>query len=128
MNLVSEPIVVISFFFLFFFDLILLLSWPLFFAAVWSRFHALQHHWWIRALTVFMLFGFAILSYRVRRDYRILYGVAETIVGLVAGWAVLRNLQADRITLTIGLAASVYFMARGIDNFQEGRKLLGLKK
>src|SRR5687767_3217751 len=83
MNLVSEPIVVISVFLFFFFDLILVLSWPLFFAAVWSRFHALQHHWSIRGLTVFILFGFAILFYRVRRDYRILYGVAETIVGLV---------------------------------------------
>jgi hypothetical protein len=89
-------------------------------ALLWSRFHSIQGHWWVRVIAVGCPAGIAYLFYTIRRDYRAPYGLAEIAMGLVACWVVLRNMQADRMTITIGLAASVYFIVRGIDNYSAG--------
>ena len=105
---------------LFFCVVIIVLLWPFLFALLWSRFHSIQGHWWVRVIAVVCLAGIAYLFYTIRRDYRAPYGLAEIVMGIVACWVVLRNMQADRMTITIGLAASVYFIVRGIDNYSAG--------
>lgn len=105
----------------FFFSLVIIvLLWPFAFALLWSRFHRIQEHWWVRVIAVVCLAGIAYLFYTIKRDYRAPYGLAEIVMGIVACWVVLRNVQADRMTITIGLAASVYFIVRGIDNYFAG--------
>lgn len=94
-----------------------ILFWPLVFAALWEYFHAVQKYWWVRVLVLICLTGIAFLFHRIKRASTEAYGFAEIIMGMVASWIVLRNMQADRMTVTIGLAASVYFIVRGFDNF-----------
>src|ERR1051326_7297762 len=86
---------------------LLLLFWPFLFAALWDRFHAIQSHIWARVLmTVFLVFV-AYSFYRIREHFRRLYGAAEIIIGIVGCWAVLRNIQAERMTIALALAGLV---------------------
>jgi hypothetical protein len=103
---------------------ILVLFWPVLLALIWSRFHAVQGYWWVRVITVIFLSVFAFLFHRIKQSFRRAYGVAEIVMGIVACWIVLRNLQADRMTLAIGLAAAVYFIVRGLDNYFIGKSML----
>jgi hypothetical protein len=101
--------------------ILLVLFWPLAFALLWDRFHIIQHHWWARlSLTILLtLVGFGF--YKIRKNYRDFYGLAEVVMGIVGLWVVLANTQASRMTLTIALAGAVYFIVRGLDNFHKGR-------
>ena len=93
--------IVLFVFGLFFCLVIIVLLWPFVFALLWSRFHSVQGHWWVRGIAVVCLAGIAYLFYTIKRDYRASYGLAEIVMGIIACCVVLRNIQADRMTITL---------------------------
>jgi hypothetical protein len=101
--------------------LVVAVFWPLIFTAFWSKFQAVQDRVWVRCVIVTALIGVACCLYFIRRHARSFYGLVEVIIGISACWIILRNTQAERLTVIIALTGSVYVIVRGIDNYIEGR-------
>jgi hypothetical protein len=76
----------------------------------------------VRALTVAGLTLFAALLYVLRDAKRVTYGYCEVAVGVAGLWAALSRLDADRMAVGLGIAASVYVVVRGMVNIEDGRE------
>jgi hypothetical protein len=98
------------------------LTLPAAVVAFWPWFAGAMEYPLVRALTVTGLTLFAGFLYVLRHAKRITYGYCEVAVGVVGLWAALSRLDADRMAVGLGIAASVYVIVRGMVNIADGRK------
>ena len=98
------------------------LALPAAVVAFWPWFAGVMEYPLARAVTVVGLALFAVFLYGLRHAKRITYGYGEVVVGVVGLWAALSRLDADRMAVGLGIAASVYVIVRGMVNIEDGRK------
>jgi hypothetical protein len=110
--------------FLLFAMIVLILVWPLAFAGLWPRIQELTASPLARIAVVGALFVLSLLLYLIRQSYRVLYGIVEVVLGLLGCWITLGSQATDRLTISVGVAGSVYIVIRGFDNYFQGRKQL----
>jgi hypothetical protein len=95
----------------------LLFAWPFALAAFWDSVAQAAHSPWKRAAATATLALFGFLLYLARRFARLLYGAAETLVGIAFCWAGLGSVSAGSWT---SVAGGIYVIIRGLDNCQQG--------
>ena len=80
---------------------------------------------WARALAVPLILVIGILAFRLRVKHRCVYGLIEMSVALFAAWYGLADVARKSPALIVAsFIASVYFVARGLENATHGRERL----
>jgi hypothetical protein len=98
-----------------------ILAWPVlivWFAAPIAR--LLQFPLW-QAFALVLVAALGFVLYFVRENFKQLYGLAEIAIGLSAAWTGFPKLAAEPLPGALALAAGVYIIVRGIDNYVVGR-------
>jgi len=105
-----------------FFLLALLIVFPFTLGSLWKRFANTVTRPVYRAFAVAFLFLLAMAVSFLRKLFPRSYAVVEITVGLVLSWVALSSQPAGTSSLLqgIALAASVYALVNGVDDFAKG--------
>src|SRR5258708_4252844 len=105
-----------------FFLLIVALAWPSFAATLWPYINAGLQFTWIKLFALAVLTGVGWLLFKVRTTLRWFYGIGEVCVGIAACWVGLNSATTEGLASAMALAAGVYVIVRGLDNYYVGMK------
>jgi hypothetical protein len=100
--------------------IVALLAWPFLAAALWPYISAGLQFTWIKLLALAVLTGVGWLLFKVRTTLRWFYGIGEVCVGIAACWVGLNSATTEGLASAMALAAGVYVIVRGLDNYYVG--------
>jgi hypothetical protein len=95
-------------------------AWILIVPTAWAQYPQIWHTTFGRSTAVGALLIVAAALYLLRRTARLVYGIAEAVIGVAACWLTLDSAEHGGAATALKLAAAVYLIVRGIDNAVEG--------